>query len=123
MEFLSRAKPRAAQARLYAKGRLREGQMNKTEADYLESQKRSGLVSAYWFESLKLKIAEGSCWYTPDFLVLRPDGALELHEVKGSPRIFADDAKVKTKAAATQYPFRLFVVFPERGRAWNVQEY
>lgn len=119
----------AAKARLYAKGRLKSGQMNRTEKAYaawLEAEKHAGRIMTYWFEALKLKIAEGTCWYTPDFLVLMPDGTLELHEVKGSPRIFAEDAKVKTKSAATQYPFVVKVVFPKKkssGGGWDVQAY
>lgn len=119
----------AAKARLYAKGRMKSGQMNRTEKTYaafLEGEKHAGRVSGYWFEALKLKIAEGACFYTPDFLVLRPDGALELHEVKGSPRIFADDAKVKVKACATQYPFKTIVVYPrakKNGGGWDFQEF
>ena len=52
----------AGKHRLFAKGRLKPGQMNKTEAAYaqfLESEKQAGRVAAYWFESLKLKIADG----------------------------------------------------------------
>lgn len=117
---------RPGKSGLFARGRLKEGQMNQTEkryAAYLEGEKHAGRVSSYWFESLKLKIADHSCFYTPDFLVLRPDGSLELHEVKGSPRIFQDDAKVKTKAAATQYPFKVFVVYPEKRAGWKVEEF
>nr|DAH43572.1 MAG TPA: Endonuclease [Caudoviricetes sp.] len=118
-----------AKARLYAKGRLKSGQMNRTEkayANFLESEKHAGRITAYWFEALKLKIAEGACFYTPDFLVLRPDGTLEIHEVKGSPAIFADDAKVKVKACATMYPFAVKIVFPKpkkSGGGWDVWEY
>ena len=117
---------RSHKARLFARGRMKEGQMTATEkryAAYLEGEKHAGRVESYWFESLKLKIADHACFYTPDFLVLRPDGSLELHEVKGSPRIFQDDAKVKTKAAATQYPFRVFVVYPEKRAGWKVEEF
>lgn len=106
-------------AGLYAKGRLKQGELNRTEtaySQYLESERQAGRVSDYWFEALKLKVADGACWYCPDFLVLRPTGELELHEVKGSPRIFADDAKVKCKSVATLYPFRLFVVYPRSKR-------
>lgn len=119
----------AAKARLYAKGRLKSGQMNRTEkayANFLEGEKHAGRVVSWWFESIKVKIAEDVCWYSPDFLILRPDGTLELHEVKGSPAIFADDAKVKVKACATQYPFPVFVVFPKKkssGGGWDVQPY
>ncbi len=114
---------------LYAKGRMKEGSMNKTEKlfqEYLEAQKQAGKILAYWFESIKVKIAEGTCWYTPDFMVLRPNGEMELHEVKGSPAIFFDDAKVKVKSCATQFPFRMFVVFPRSkkdGGGWDFTEY
>lgn len=110
--------------RLRAKGRMKAGQMNRTEksyASFLESEKHAGRVQAFWFEAVKLKIADGACFYTPDFLVLMPDGTLELHEVKGSPRIFTDDAKVKVKSCATQYPFLVRVVFPKKG-GWDVHD-
>lgn len=83
-------------------------------------------MAAYWFESLKLKIADGKCWLTPDFLILRPDGSLELHDTKGSSAVFMDDAKVKMKVAASQYPFPVFVVYPrpkKDGGGWTYEEY
>ena len=118
----------AGKRRLFAKGRLKSGEMNKTEAAYaqfLESEKQAGRVAAYWFESLKLKIADGKCWLTPDFLILRPDGSLELHDTKGSTAVFMDDAKVKMKVAASQYPFPVFVAYPrpkKNGGGWILEE-
>lgn len=114
---------------LRAKGRLKKGELNRTEesyAGYLESEKQSGRVADYWFESLKLKVADGTCWYTPDFMVLLPDGRLELHEVKGSPRVFFDDAKCKVKVVATSFPFAMKVVYPrakKNGGGWDVDEF
>lgn len=116
--YLHRGTP-PGKKKLYAKGRKKPGTLNKTEQsyqDYLESERRCGRILAYWYEAVKLKIAEGTCWYTPDFMVMRPDGELELHEVKGSPRIFQDDAKVN----------RLFVVYPRSkkdGGGWETQEF
>ena len=104
---------------LRAKGRMKKGELNRTEtsyAQYLEGEKQSGRVADYWFESLKLKVADGTCWYTPDFMVLLPDGRLELHEVKGSPRVFFDDAKCKVKVVATSFPFAMTVVYPRAKR-------
>lgn len=118
-----------AKTGLYAKGRLKTGEMNRTEAayrDHLEAEKRSGRILEFWFEHIKLKIADNACGYTPDFMVMRADGVIELHEVKGSPAIFQEDAKVKVKACATQYPFPVFVVFPKKkssGGGWDVQAY
>ncbi len=110
----------------YAKGRMKAGELNETEKayrDFLESERFHGRIQAYWFESLKLKIGDHVCWYCPDFLVLNADGFLELHEVKGSPKFFADDAKVKTKACAADYPFRMLVVYPKSGGGWTYQEF
>ena len=55
---------------LQAKGRLKIGEMNRTEAayrDYLEQQKNAGLILKYWFERFTWKIASNRCSYTPDF--------------------------------------------------------
>lgn len=115
--------------RMYALGRLKAGVMNKTETAYckhLENLKQLGEIQEYWFESLKLKIADNACWYCPDFMVLTKEGLLELHEVKGSPRIFTDDGKVKVKVTGTQYPFKMIVAYPKAkkdGGGWNLTEF
>lgn len=119
----------AAKARLYAKGRMKSGQMNRTEkayADWLEAEKHAGRIMAYWFEHIKLKIADNACGYTPDFMVMRADGVIELHEVKGSLRIFQEDAKVKAKVCADMYPFPVKVVWPRKkkdGGGWEEMTY
>ncbi|GAB1824706.1 hypothetical protein [Turicimonas sp. TL08] len=113
--------------RLYqAKGRLKEGQMNKTERryfEYLKAEEAAGRIQKIWFESIKVKIADGACWYTPDFLVLKADSTLEFHEVKANPKIFLDDAKVKVKSTATNYPFKMIVVYPKKTHGWEFVEY
>lgn len=62
-------------------------------------------------------------FYTPDFAVMRADGALEVHEVKG---FWTDDARVKIKVAADQYPMRFIAVkvLPKKqGGGWVVEEF
>lgn len=89
----------------YAQGRLKPGQMNKSEAKYaerLEALKLSGKVIWYRFEGLKLRLADNT-FYTPDFAVITADMVLECHEVKG---FWQDDARAKIKIAAEMYPFR-----------------
>ena len=114
---------------LRAKGRMKKGELNRTEssyAQYLEGEKQGGRVADYWFESLKLKVADGTCWYTPDFMVLLPDGRLDLHDVKRIPRVFFDDAKCKVKVVATSFPFAMKVVYPrakKNGGGWDVDEF
>lgn len=72
--------------------------MNKTEARFaaeLDWLKREGDVAAWWFESVKLRLADRT-WFTPDFLVVYSDGRLRFVEIKGFLR---DDAAVKFKVA------------------------
>ena len=98
-----------SKASTQALGRLKAGRMNKTEAAYahnLELLKRAGEVQWYRFEGIKLRLADNT-FYTPDFFVLRSDGSLEAHEVKG---FWTDDARVKTKVAAEMYPLRFLAV-------------
>ena len=93
----------------YALGRLKTGQMNKTEAAYsaeLELRRTAGEIAWYRFEGVKLRLADNT-FYTPDFAVMLEDGLMEMHEVKG---FWQDDARVKIKVAAEQYPFRFIAV-------------
>lgn len=108
-----------------ALGRLKAGQMNKTEAEYaqmLELRKSSGDVLWHRFEGVKLRLADNT-FYSPDFVLMLADGALECHEVKGH---WMDDARVKIKVAAEMYPFR-FVAVQKRskkdGGGWSMEEF
>ena len=50
---------------LRAKGRMKKGELNRTEsayAMYLEGEKQAGRIVDFWFESLKLKVADGACF-------------------------------------------------------------
>lgn len=68
---------------------------------HLEQLKRDGAILFYKFEAVRLKLAANTT-YTPDFLVIRNDFAVEFHEVKG---VWRDDARVKIKTASALYPF------------------
>lgn len=94
--------------------------MNKLEAKYagvLELRKKAGEIAAYWFEGLKLRLADRT-FYTPDFVVQLADGSLELHETKGFMR---DDAAIKLKVAAETFPFRFVLVTWSKG-GWVFKE-
>lgn len=110
---------------LQALGRLKAGTMNKTEeayCQYLELRKRYGEIVWYRFEGIKLRLADNT-FYTPDFSVMLANGQMEMHEVKG---YWTDDARVKTKVAADQYPFRVIGItkLPAKaGGGWKVEEF
>lgn len=113
----------AHQAGRYALGRLPTGTMNKTEKAYaenLENRKRAGLILWWYFEGVKLRLADNT-FYTCDFAVLANDGVLEMHEVKG---FWTDDARVKIKVAAAIYPFRFVAAktLPKKhGGGWEME--
>lgn len=115
-----------AMERMQAKGRLPKGTMNATEAKYaahLNELKLTGSVLWWKFEPIKLLLAPQTT-LTPDFMVMLADGTIEMHDVKGSKAIYADDAKVKMKVAASEYPFVFRVVYPVRkaqGGGWEIE--
>lgn len=108
-----------------ALGRMKAGTMNKTESSYaqrLEEQKQAGAVKWYRFEGIKLRLADNT-FYTADFVVMADDDVLELHEVKG---FWRDDARIKIKVAAEQYPFRFIAVRvrpKKHGGGWEVETF
>lgn len=111
--------------RSFAAGRLKAGQMNKSEqayAAYLGQLQAVGGILWHRFEGVKLRLADNT-FYSPDFAVMMPDGQLEMHEVKG---FWQDDARVKIKVAADLYPFK-FVAIKARakkdGGGWQVEEF
>lgn len=118
------AKPDAKTA-MQALGRMKVGAMNKTEqayAEHLARLKSTGEVLWFKFEGMKFRLAD-STFYTPDFVVMRADGSLEAHEVKG---FWQDDAKVKIKVAADLYPLRFIAVkarAKKDGGGFSVEEY
>lgn len=118
------AKKETAQQRLYAKGRLKTGEMNKTEARYdqhLTWLKNAGEILWYRFECIKLRLADNT-FLSVDFFVMTADGTLEAHDVKGAKAIITEDAKVKMKVAAETFPFVFRYVFPKpKGEGWIIE--
>ena len=111
--------------KLFALGRLKTGEMNKTEAAYAEHLRQlQNAQEILWFkcEAIKLRLADNT-FYTCDFAVLPKDGFLEMHEVKG---FWQDDARVKIKVAASLYPFKFVAVTArakKRGGGWEREEF
>lgn len=109
----------------YALGRLKTGQMNKTEAayaGYLADEKYCERIQWFKFEGIKLRLADNT-FYSPDFAVMNAKGEMEMHEVKG---FWQDDAKVKIKVASDLYPFRFVAIkaLPKKeGGGWQEQEF
>lgn len=107
--------------RMQQLGRLPRGKMNKTEAAYalqLEAELQAGLILWYRFEAIKLRLADNT-FYTPDYPLINAAGALEFREVKGR---WTDDARVKIKVAAAQYPFRFLAIQRDGRHGWRIED-
>jgi hypothetical protein len=95
--------------------------MNKLErayAEHLEGERGHSVV--WWaFEAIRLRLADRTT-YTPDFLVQRISGALQCHETKGG--FIRDDAIVKLKVAAAQFPMQFFMVKRAKSGWWDLTE-
>lgn len=119
-------KPTSTQ-RMQALGRLKTGQMNKTEerfAQHLELERHTGRVQWWKFEGIKLMLAKNTS-LTVDFAVLPDTGILTMIDVKGAKALFTDDARAKMKIAADTYPFVFKVAYPQSkadGGGWVIEE-
>lgn len=109
----------------------KRGQMNKTEGEYaalLEAQKLAGEIVAWWFEPFSLRLTnppEGvGCFYSPDFMVLYPDGSTVIRDAKGSG-IDNDASVVRVKCAAELYPLWKFEIVKKKskkdGGGWSIR--
>lgn len=103
--------------------------MNQTEAAYahlLDVRKTIGEVHSWGFEAMRFKLAD-KCYFTPDFFVIKPDGSIEFHEVKGTKAgkhgNQRDDARVKIKAAAVMFPWFRFFIFARVKGVWSTEEF
>lgn len=79
-------------------------------------------------EAIKFKLADRT-YYTPDFIVLQPDGTIEAHEVKGSWRApNQEDSRVKLKVTAEQFWWIDFVsieckqIAKKNGGGWQFKK-
>ncbi len=96
--------------------------MNKTErrrALELEALKGAGVIRHWGYEPITLKLAH-DCRYTPDFFIVENGGAMRFEETKGFLR---DDAAVKLRVAARQFPmFRFVMLRAAKGGGWITTE-
>ena len=96
--------------------------MNGLEARYaglLEGKKLSGSIISWHFENMKLRLADNT-FYTPDFMVMVYDGSISFHETKG---FWRDDARVKIKMAAEQFPMFSFIAvqWDRKKKEWSFE--
>lgn len=83
--------------------------MNSAETAYsevLDIDQRAGRIHHYWFEGISVRLSHPPkgqpATYTPDFMILMPDGTTIIDDVKASYRDRAGDVRIK--AAAELFP-------------------
>jgi hypothetical protein len=95
-------------------------------AEQLEADRLGGRVIRWRYEALKLRLADRT-FYSADFFVVTAERRIELQEVKGSwDAPHQDDARVKVKVAAFQYPeFRFVGITPRDDDVggWDREEF
>jgi hypothetical protein len=125
---VKKAKASGGMQAMQALGRLKTGELNKTEEAYrahLEKRRMAGEVVWYQFEPFRLVLAPKTT-YAPDFLVQLASGHLEVHEVKG---FWMEDARIKIKFAAEKFPIFKFIavmkVSEGKGKdpSWTLEEF
>lgn len=124
--------PKRAGSRVAAlsKGMVRQrGKMNRTETAYsqhLEVRRLAGEIAWWRFEPLTLRLTHPDAGqpitYTPDFVILCPDGRTYMDDVK-PPRKQADDpaAKNRIKLAAEVYSLWEFRIVRRQGSNWTIE--
>lgn len=97
------------------------GEPNQTERRYLDEflipRILTGEIVSCVFEGRTFELAH-RCSYTPDWYVVRADGGIECHEVKGAH--VWDDARVKLKVAARLNPGAKFVLARWWKQTWKI---
>lgn len=92
--------------------------MNKLETAFFEYLKTTGSLEDIYPQGITLRLANG-CRYTPDFSVFAEE-CLVCYETKGP--FFREDAKIKLKVAAHQYPqIRFYLVQKIEGQ-WRIEK-
>lgn len=120
-------KQSTSKAKLHALGRKKKGEMNATEAkfaNYLRGLEITGEVLWWKHEGMKLQLADNTT-LNVDFNVIYADFRLVMIDVKGAKAIIEEDAKVKMKVAAEQFPFVFRYAFPRQkkdGGGWIFEE-
>lgn len=113
--------------RFQAIGRAPAGKLNKTEqawADQLEQQRLRGEIVWYKAHPFNVRLADDT-FYRIDFLVLRGDMRLEIHETKGE--YVTEKGQMKIKLCAEVLPVipvvKMTKLAKKNGGGWKREEF
>ncbi len=90
---------------------------SKAEAEYYQLLKRDlGMERIAYLEVKPAYRLPGNVTYTPDFTVYRPDGSVEVIEVKG---VVTEAFRMKRKLFDSHHPLSPLTVVRKRGKTWE----
>jgi len=128
-----RARPTIDRWAVYRLGRRPRKEMNKTEAaferDVLAVWKLAGEVLDWWFNDLRFQVTHTTqdgkpgIVYTPDYMVLTPDGHHDFYEVKGSGKIPLDSRNRLKAAAEKFYSIRFVLAQKQAGGGFTFENF
>lgn len=93
------------------------GEMNGLESAWAGVLKLDATVRRSVWQGARLRLAKGT-YYTPDFMVFKTDGLIEMHETKGFMR---EAARVRINTAAELYPEFEFVLITRPKGMWHIE--
>ena len=94
-----------------------KSKLERAYAEQLALARVAGLIQSWDYEPISFKLAAGKR-YRPDFLVWRPDGGIECHEVKGRWIKNKRDSMTHLKWAAQRYPMFTWVLVERSGHGF-----
>jgi len=103
---------RSASMQAVAKGETERGRMNQTESRWARILDAHEDVLDWWYESYRVRYGDRG-YHTPDFLVLRMDGSVEVHEVKAH---CTDAGRTRFKAAASEHWLFRWIMVVQKGK-------
>lgn len=113
--------------RFQAIGRAPVGTLNKTEqawAEQLEAQRARGEIKWWKAHPFNVRLADDT-FYRIDFLVMRADLGLEIHETKGE--YVTDKGQMKIKLCAEVLPvipvIKMTLMSKKNGGGWKREEF
>ena len=91
--------------------------MNKLEQAWLDKLKFGNFTDKVYVQAIKFKLCNGVT-YCPDFVVVQHHGHMVCYETKGFMR---DDAAIKIKMAAKEFPNFTWILVWKKDRQWKTQ--
>jgi hypothetical protein len=111
---------RSASMQAVAKGSSPRGEMNDTERRWARLLEESEHVAAWKYEEEGYRYGANDSTHWPDFWVMREDGRIEIHEIKGYVK---DAGRLRFLSCADRHPEYRWVMVVQKGKRqpWEVK--